>query len=273
MRLFKYMNHFGVDVLRDLRFKVTPPNELNDPFEFSPYLAPGKVTEEHVREIMFSASPRALYEEMVRSGEKLPPFDHFERTVRAVFPSRVANAVPMFERSYEELVAANLDSVSQIVGLVCLTGEENKPLMWSHYTDSHKGMLLEFDASHPYFRENSKLTKVKYSETRVPFDPAWPDGSPELEHHCGEVLCTKNAAWTYESEWRFLIALRDCHQTKPNGRTLYFTDIPPGLVVRAILGCRCPAEVENQVLEAKKARTFSLYQAFLPPKQFKVQYI
>src|SRR5258708_36822320 len=113
MRLFKYMNHFGVDVLRDLRFKVTPPNELNDPFEFSPYLAPGKVTEEHVREIMFSASPRALYEEMVRSGEKLPPFDHFGRTVRAVFPTRVANDVPRFERTYVDSMASNLDPVIQ----------------------------------------------------------------------------------------------------------------------------------------------------------------
>ncbi len=274
MRLFKYMNHFGVDILRDLRLKVTPPNELNDPFEFSPYLPPGKVTEEHVRRLMLTTSPRELYDEMASSGEKLPPFEHFERILRTVPPNRVANAVPMFQRSYEGLVAANLDSVSQILGLVCFSEEENNILMWSHYTDSHKGILLEFDTSHPYFCENSKFTKVEYSKKRVPFDPSWSDGSPELERHCGEVLCTKNSAWDYEREWRSLFELGECHQTKVDGRTLYFSDIPPDLIVQVVLGYRCPADVQNQVLEAKRARSLSLsvWRAFLHPAEFKVEY-
>jgi hypothetical protein len=33
---FKYCNETGVLILKNLQLKVTPPNEFNDPFEFSP---------------------------------------------------------------------------------------------------------------------------------------------------------------------------------------------------------------------------------------------
>src|SRR6266850_2147186 len=36
MIVYKYCDHWGVDVLRRFQLKVTPPNQFNDPFEFSP---------------------------------------------------------------------------------------------------------------------------------------------------------------------------------------------------------------------------------------------
>jgi hypothetical protein len=36
MGYFKYCDKSGLLVLKNLQVKVTPPNEFNDPFEFSP---------------------------------------------------------------------------------------------------------------------------------------------------------------------------------------------------------------------------------------------
>ena len=157
---------------------------------------------------------------------------------------------------------------------ICLSEEENNILLWSHYTVDHKGMLLEFDNSHEYFKLNSSFRKVKYSDKRVPFDPNWPDNSAELEHHAERVLLTKNIDWSYENEWRSLFPLDWCHK-KPNGtQTLYFTDIPPEIIRRVVLGYRCPLDVQQQVVEAKERRKlgFRLERAFLHRSEFKVEY-
>ena len=36
MILYKYCNQNGLNILRDLKIKITPPSEFNDPFEFLP---------------------------------------------------------------------------------------------------------------------------------------------------------------------------------------------------------------------------------------------
>jgi hypothetical protein len=277
MRLFKYTNHFGINVLRDLQLKVTPPNELNDPFEFSPYVLPGTITGGHVEELMKTAPAKELYDEMVNAGDPVPPFDVFEKVLRRVPPERIKQAIPLFQKSYEELVADNLNSISKQSGLICFSAQENHILMWSHYTDSHKGMLLEFDTSHQYFEDNLRFLEVTYSETRVPFDPTWPDKSEELAQHCKQVLCTKNSAWDYEGEWRSLFPLHWGMQkpdTRDAQRVLYFTNFPPEIIRRVVLGFRCPVEIERQVREARKKNgmDFSLCRAVLHSREFRVEY-
>jgi len=152
MALFKYTNHRGVSVLRDLQLKVTPPNELNDPFEFRPYFS-GRVIQDHVVELMKALTPRQCYDEMVKSGEKLPPFEQYEKDLKRIAPSLLDHGAQRLQQSYEELAARHLDWISKKMGLVCLSEESNHTLLWSHYTDGHKGMVLEFDTSHEYFKQ------------------------------------------------------------------------------------------------------------------------
>ena len=37
MILYKYAGESGLRILEDLRLKITPPNEFNDPFEVTPH--------------------------------------------------------------------------------------------------------------------------------------------------------------------------------------------------------------------------------------------
>lgn len=39
--LYKYLDQHGLDAIANLELRVTPPNEFNDPFEFTPHLVIG----------------------------------------------------------------------------------------------------------------------------------------------------------------------------------------------------------------------------------------
>ena len=64
--------------------------------------------------------------------------------------------------------------------------------MWAHYTKSHKGICLEFDAQcHPF----SEVKKVEYRDTYPALD---------LSNVGYYPLITKSRCWAYEAEWRLI---------------------------------------------------------------------
>ncbi|HZF02169.1 MAG TPA: hypothetical protein VE344_09775 [Methylomirabilota bacterium] len=103
MGLFKYTNHFGVNILRDLQLKVTPPNEFNDPFEFSPYLI-GVVDDAHAESLLRNFSPTELYETMKIHGvQQMPPFEEFLKSLETIIPAAIKQGAPAFQKAYEDI--------------------------------------------------------------------------------------------------------------------------------------------------------------------------
>jgi hypothetical protein len=47
--LYKYTSEHGLDILKNAELKVTPPNDLNDAFELSSFLAK-PVTTKHIED-------------------------------------------------------------------------------------------------------------------------------------------------------------------------------------------------------------------------------
>ncbi len=67
--------------------------------------------------------------------------------------------------------------------------------MWSHYTDGHKGVCIEFDPKHLKKVEKSLLFKTTYSDD---FPHVYED--KDLQ----KALITKSICWNYEKEYRML---------------------------------------------------------------------
>ena len=226
---------------------------------------------------MKAFTPRQFYEEMVKNGEKLPPFEQYESHLQRVAPFLLKHGVQGLQASYEKWAIDHLDWISKKMGMVCLSEESNHILLWSHYTDGHKGMVLEFDTSHEYFKQFSKFQQVTYDDKRVPIDLTSLPPDSELEDEVRQVIFTKNTCWRYENEWRALFSLEECVQ-KPDERgkqkALYFTDIPFDLINNVYLGFRCPADLQSEVIAVKKEKSlpFRLFKAFLHPREFKVEY-
>jgi hypothetical protein len=69
MILYKYADDSGIRILEDLRLKVTPPNEFNDPFEITPNTRRARP----LAEMMADVRPetkffQGVYEDMVADG-------------------------------------------------------------------------------------------------------------------------------------------------------------------------------------------------------------
>jgi Protein of unknown function (DUF2971) len=101
-------------------------------------------------------------------------------------------------------------------GIFCTTkltpNDKNETLMWSHYGDSHKGVRLKYNhklilesfKSHPilmhaevfYDKENDFITNLIDSNKEG------------YEFYCeffNRFLTTKNPAWEYENEYRYVL--------------------------------------------------------------------
>lgn len=88
-------------------------------------------------------------------------------------------------------------------GIMSFTEENDNLLMWSHYSDQHKGIVIEFDHNHPFFvnpKSGYGLKPVLYRKTRV---------DKLGERSLMEPYFHKSKEWAYEQEHRLLVCLSD----------------------------------------------------------------
>ena len=97
-------------------------------------------------------------------------------------------------------------SLYQEYGVISFCEEKDNLLMWSHYTDEHIGMVVEFDSGHEFFNlkhsseQNSPvgmLGRVMYRKSRLNC----------VGNHLMEPYFHKSDEWGYEKEHRLLLNL------------------------------------------------------------------
>ncbi len=137
-------------------------------------------------------------------------------------------------------------------GVICMSESWDSPLMWAHYGDSHKGMVLGFDVSGKDFYQ------VQYTDKR----PSLADmGLNTLDDITPEdikrLIRTKAAGWSYEKERRAYLALNegvDIGDTRQ-----YFVPFGSKLRLRqVIVGLRYQGE-RQEVLDAVNDPTVKVF--------------
>ena len=132
-------------------------------------------------------------------------------------------------------------------GVLCMSKDWESPLMWAHYADSHKGMVLGFDVPE----------KAYYAVEYIDQRPRLADFG--LENLAGisseemkRLIKMKAAGWKHEKEYRAYIALREGEEI--NGQTHYFMPFSEELRLReVIVGLRYQgsrAEIVEAVADA-----------------------
>lgn len=90
-------------------------------------------------------------------------------------------------------------------GVISLTETSDNLLMWSHYANEHKGVVVEFDPNNEFFTNNykeeqrpyyGKINRVLYRKQRL----------KEFNSFV-EPYFHKSDEWLYEKEHRFLVSL------------------------------------------------------------------
>lgn len=118
------------------------------------------------------------------------------------------------------------------VGVLSFTEDHTNPLMWAHYSDEHKGMVIEFDANEPLFQDSIDFNdgrksrfgesilgstyefpiKVMYRREKQRYDRlehVAPNSTREYpwKKILYNVFYTKSNDWIYEKELRSIVEL------------------------------------------------------------------
>jgi prenyltransferase beta subunit len=116
-----------------------------------------------------------------------------------------------------------MNALNDTIGILCLTEKKDNLLMWSHYANSHKGFVLEFNTEHCYFDQRKKnlqlaehLKKVRYTFNRpefVLFDTALLT-KENMDNWINNFIWVKSDHWSYEEEWRITTTFRGCKKLR-----------------------------------------------------------
>jgi hypothetical protein len=144
-----------------------------------------------------------------------------------------------------------MDSNSKTFALACYSEIPDNSLMWSHYTDGHRGIVVGFNVKNSFFAPNlmsvsyrSERVTMKYEIDRFTFD-----------EHALSVVRTKSLDWSYEREWRQLFRVNDCTKIhNHDGTTCFYVSIPSDAIASVIFGVRCRPETERIVRDLKSER-------------------
>ena len=182
--VYKY-TPFRKEFFENFYLRCTPRSALNDPFELQPSL-------------------EFLAWEIANFGDHLDPEDTDQRKVLAKLKTDPA-LYSRYTKQYDRM------------GIISFSEEREDEVMWGHYADNHKGIVIEFDTRAGIFHENFGLDdyrlirRVQYRQHRL-----------AAYNTVNAVLCdtaiqtpdehslafTKSDRWNYEKEHRLVCLLQ-----------------------------------------------------------------
>lgn len=142
------------------------------------------------------------------------------------------------------------NKLSSMIGILCLSRNYNQQLMWSHYAECHKGVMIEFDTKHPTFNRKRTdidnfgwLRPVIYSGQR----PRITMDSISQPHFFEPFAFTKSVAWHYEEELRMLWPLEQADFYVGDNKEIALISCPSSAVLSITLGCKATDETLNKI--------------------------
>jgi hypothetical protein len=170
---------------------------------------------------------------------------------RAQMAQPVAMMNAMLKRGFSETLPSAL-------GVLCLTRDSNQALMWAHYADSHKGLLIEFDDAHATFNrrrsdqdEFGYLRPVAYSKVRPELNMKVVDADEVFD----VFALTKAHQWAYEKEVRLIWPLRDADRTTDTAAGVISLLACPASAIKSVtLGCKASDETVSAVRDLLRSR-------------------
>jgi len=251
--LFKYFGHpetsplenSALKVLDKLSLKVTPPNEFNDPFEFSPVVKtsdPNAAGRERLNRILSDPSFYIRNRPAFSACKDFADFQAFVRSRRDFFEKDLAKRLTNLDEEFQNDILPFLGSH---YGVICFSAVDCEPLMWAHYATSHSGVMLEFAQDCPLFQGGAFL-EVDYNQDRAIYDPSQPaDGSQVIA-----LARRKSEHWGYEKEYRVVVKLADTRNIASSGaKPLYLLQIEAKWLASVTFGCKCPKALRDEVLK------------------------
>lgn len=238
-QLYKYRSlsneskEYTLDIFRKCELYFSAPNSFNDPFDCK------------IRPIVKSREQLA---KNIAKSHSLP-YDNDE----------VENAVKADPTIETRLIKA-VDDVMNTHGICCFSERSSDILMWSHYSDCHKGICLGFEVmKDPDFFDYP--INVNYQDTYPIVDMSVDQG---IVKYLNVLLETKYSEWAYEKEVRVYKKENKAYSFNPAALTsIYF-------------GCKADdaviEEVKQVVRDNENLGHVNFYKAAIDRTAFKLNF-
>lgn len=141
----------------------------------------------------------------------------------------------------------------QNMGMCCFSKAFDNILLWSHYTEGHKGVCIEFDQEKLERIEKTVLIEMDYSDD-------FPTAKEGIELR---TAFRKSRCWEYEKEYRII------YPTKAS------VPFPKESIKRIIFGARTETEEIHKICDLIKNNGYenvSFVKADIHPFQYKLTY-
>jgi len=206
----------------------TEPGKFNDPFDCKPPFSINNYSEndlrEHFKKAFLSICPEI-------SNSKLETL--VEKNAHAIL-----NDHRLFQPKIIDPFVSTVSEVNATLGVLCLSEKPDDILMWSHYTNGHRGLVLQFDK---LALENNGFDckQVDYKNNTITLKDINQNLNIENALELANlILWKKSEHWDYEKEWRIVVdtSLR----TDISNCRIYI--FPKEALTGVILGCEMTPE-------------------------------
>jgi hypothetical protein len=143
---------------------------------------------------------------------------------------------PELEEALDKQMDGFVEILGQDMGIICFSKEIKDPVLWSHYTNVHRGIAFEVNVNvSPDLV--ATLHEVDYDKPpiTIPLQRLPQMSNSELGELVMNFYKQKSRSWRYEQECRFVIDLKAC---RPDGGGFLWDKMPPTFITRAIIGFR-----------------------------------
>lgn len=238
-RLYRYrqFNALSIQDLERRQLFFASANKLNDPFDCAV---------EHIVRRMDNAE----YKKFLADFERDRPGE-LQRISLGKTPQQVREFIENY--AYESTKQAIVELFSNR-GVCCFSDKVDHLLMWSHYSDGHKGFCLEFDTASSLFTKRPKRVLYQSKHPTISFSDTQNAKNSSLMER---ALFTKFRDWGYESEWRAI------HQAPDQ---LY--SYPPEALTGIYFGLNMVPEHKKTISSIINGSTTTLYDMTRIPGRF-----
>jgi hypothetical protein len=212
------------DILVNRRIRCSNPKYFNDPWDCKPCVHPDLLDDSEMRRIM------AMSLIDTQKGGPKGDITDLRLLHDPAFLRRIAPAFNDFMARF----------ITERWGIVCLSAAACSTLMWSHYSDNHKGICLEFRVKGTFFGAAVKIIyRAEYPKMII-------------GGNFGQMMLTVKAKdWEKEEEYRLACPLSE-EVTESKESPLLMKDgfLEIGDLLHAvIMGCEVGEEEERIIKE------------------------
>jgi hypothetical protein len=307
MSIYKYFPmEAGTRFFSTWALRITPPDLFNDPFEMCPPIEivresqifavetlrsematrmaqdlsrnfPSRANVKHLADmvcgsILGTLSPK-LERQFLREN---PLFKKHLFAIKQQFEMAVIQARNQLPDMMQRIEKKIHQTVRETIGVLCMSLNGNHPLMWAHYAQEHRGLVIEFDENAPCFNRRRTNTDELGAFRPVNYSSARPLITGDTDAEWFEQLAlTKALEWKYEEEVRFLLDV-SCADRKV-GDNIALIEVPVGAVHSVTFGCRASPEFIASVMQQLRKPTsesnISLFSAEVDNRHFALNYV